>query len=120
FEPMTLAEIAKVAGKTGGTIAGHAEINAQGAGPGFGTHIADVEVDRETGAVKVVRYTVVQDVGKAVHPSYVEGQMQGGAAQGIGWALNEEYVYGADGLLQNPGFLDYRVPVASDLPRIDT
>jgi CO/xanthine dehydrogenase Mo-binding subunit len=120
FEPMSLAEIAKVAGKTGGTIAGHAEINAQGAGPGFGTHIADVEVDRETGAVKVVRYTVVQDVGKAVHPTYVEGQLQGGAAQGIGWALNEEYVYGADGLLQNPGFLDYRVPVASDLPRIDT
>ena len=120
FEPMSLAEIAKVAGKTGGTIAGHAEINAQGAGPGFGTHIADVEVDRETGAVRVVRYTVVQDVGKAVHPSYVEGQLQGGAAQGIGWALNEEYVYGADGLLQNPGFLDYRVPVASDLPRIAT
>ncbi len=120
FEPMALAEIARVAGKTGGTIAGHAEINAQGAGPGFGTHIADVEVDRETGAVKVVRYTVVQDVGKAVHPSYVEGQLQGGAAQGIGWALNEEYVYGADGLLQNPGFLDYRVPVASDLPRIAT
>lgn len=120
FEPMSLAEIAKVAGKTGGTIAGHAEINAQGAGPGFGAHIADVEVDRDTGAVRVVRYTVVQDVGKAVHPSYVEGQMQGGAAQGIGWALNEEYVYGADGLLQNPGFLDYRVPVASDLPRIAT
>ncbi len=120
FEPMSLADIAKVAGKTGGTIAGHAEINAQGAGPGFGVHIADVEVDPETGAVRVVRYTVVQDVGKAVHPSYVEGQMQGGAAQGIGWALNEEYVYGADGLLQNPGFLDYRVPVASDLPRIDT
>lgn len=120
FAPMSLAEIAKVAGKTGGTIAGHAEINAQGAGPGFGTHIADVEVDRATGAVRVVRYTVVQDVGKAVHPAYVEGQMQGGAAQGIGWALNEEYVYGADGLLQNPGFLDYRMPVASHLPRIAT
>ena len=120
FEPMTLAQIAKVAGKTGGSIAGHAEINAQGAGPGFGTHIADVEVDRETGAVKVLRYTVVQDVGKAIHPAYVEGQLQGGAAQGIGWALNEEYVYGPDGVLQNPGFLDYRVPVASDLPRIDT
>jgi CO/xanthine dehydrogenase Mo-binding subunit len=117
---MTLPEIAKMAGKTGGTIAGHAEINAQGAGPGFGAHIADVEVDRQTGAVKVVRYTVVQDVGKAIHPAYVEGQMQGGAAQGIGWALNEEYVYGEDGVLQNPGFLDYRIPVASDLPRIDT
>ena len=120
FAPMTLAEIARMAGKTGGPIAGHAEINAQGAGPGFGAHIVDVEVDRQTGAVKILRYTVVQDVGKAIHPAYVEGQMQGGAAQGIGWALNEEYVYGADGVLQNPGFLDYRVPVASDLPRIDT
>jgi CO/xanthine dehydrogenase Mo-binding subunit len=85
----------------------------------FGTHICDAEVDPETGAVKIVRYTVVQDAGKAVHPSYVEGQMQGGAVQGIGWALNEEYVYGADGRLQNPGFLDYRIPVASDVPMID-
>jgi CO/xanthine dehydrogenase Mo-binding subunit len=120
FAPMTLAEIARMCGKTGGTVAGHAEINAQGAGPGFGVHIADVEVDRHTGSVKILRYTVVQDVGKAIHPAYVEGQMQGGAAQGIGWALNEEYVYGDDGVLQNPGFLDYRIPVASDLPRIDT
>ncbi len=120
FAPMSLAEVARMAGKTGGTIAGHAEINAQGAGPGFGAHIVDVEVDRQTGAVRVLRYTVVQDVGKAIHPAYVEGQMQGGAVQGIGWALNEEYVYGDDGVLQNPGFLDYRIPVASDLPRIDT
>lgn len=120
FAPMTLAEIAKMAGKTGGTIAGHAEINAQGAGPGFGAHIVDVEVDRQTGSVKILRYTIIQDVGKAIHPAYVEGQFQGGVAQGIGWALNEEYVYGEDGILQNPGFLDYRIPVASDLPRIDT
>ncbi len=120
FAPMSLPEIARMAGKTGGTIAGHAEINAQGAGPGFGTHIVDVEVDKETGAVKILRYTVVQDVGKAIHPAYVEGQLQGGAVQGIGWALNEEYVYGEDGVLQNPGFLDYRIPVASDLPFIDT
>ncbi|MBI2316615.1 MAG: xanthine dehydrogenase family protein molybdopterin-binding subunit, partial [Betaproteobacteria bacterium] len=119
FAPMPLAEIAKVAGKTGGTIAGHAEINAQGAGPGFATQIVDVEVDRETGLVKVLRYTIAQDVGKAIHPAYVEGQLQGGVVQGIGWALNEEYVYGKDGRLQNPGFLDYRVPVASDVPFVD-
>ena len=80
----------------------------------------DVEVDRETGATKILRYTVIQDAGKAIHPSYVEGQYQGGAAQGIGWALNEEYVYGKDGRLQNAGFLDYRIPVCSDLPMIDT
>ena len=74
---------------------------------------------RETGKVTILRYTAVQDVGRAIHPSYVEGQIQGGATQGIGWALNEEYIYDAKGLLQNAGFLDYRVPVASDLPMID-
>ena len=120
FKPMTLQEIAREAGRTGGTISGHSEINAEGAGPGFGTHIADVEVDKETGSIKIVRYTIVQDVGKAIHPAYVEGQFEGGAVQGIGWALNEEYVYGADGVLQNPGFLDYRIPVASDVPFIDS
>jgi CO/xanthine dehydrogenase Mo-binding subunit len=82
--------------------------------------VVDVEVDRETGSVKIVRYTAIQDAGKAVHPSYVEGQMQGGAVQGIGWALNEEYLYDAKGQLENPGFLDYRIPVASDVPMIDT
>jgi CO/xanthine dehydrogenase Mo-binding subunit len=118
--PMSLAEIAGIAGKTGGPIAGYARINAHGAAPSFATHIADVEVDPETGKVTVVRYTAIQDAGRAIHPSYVEGQYQGGVAQGIGWALNEEYIYGEDGKLQNPGFLDYRVPVASDLPMIDT
>jgi len=120
FEPLSLADLAKVAANTGGPIAGHAEINAEGAGISFGTHIADVEVDRETGRVTVSRYTVIQDAGRAIHPGYVEGQYQGGAVQGIGWALNEEYIYGPDGRLQNPGFLDYRVPVASDVPMIDT
>ncbi|QIE44300.1 xanthine dehydrogenase family protein molybdopterin-binding subunit [Pseudohalocynthiibacter aestuariivivens] len=120
FDPMSIAEIAAIASETGGPIAGHHEVNAEGAGVSFGVHLADVEVDPETGATKVVRYTVFQDAGKAVHPDYVEGQMQGGSVQGIGWALNEEYIYGEDGKLQNDGFLDYRVPVASDLPMIDT
>jgi CO/xanthine dehydrogenase Mo-binding subunit len=118
--PMTLRDIAAIAGKTGGPIAGYARLNAQGAAPSFATHIADVEVDPDTGKVTVIRYTAIQDAGRAIHPSYVEGQFQGGVAQGIGWALNEEYIYGPDGRLQNPGFLDYRVPVASDLPMIDT
>src|SRR6202008_657204 len=61
----------------------------------------------------------VQDVGRAIHPSYVEGQIQGGVTQGVGWALNEEYVYDKQGRLDNPGFLDYRVPVASALPMIN-
>ena len=120
FDPLSLADLAKLANKTGGPIAGHAQINAQGAAPSFGTHLVDVEVDPETGHVEILRYTAVQDAGKAIHPSYVEGQFQGGAVQGIGWALNEEYVYGEDGRLQNTGFLDYRIPVASDVPMIDT
>ncbi len=120
FDPLSLEELAASAGKTGGPITGYASINAQGAGPGFGTHLVDVEVDKETGRVTVLRYTVAQDAGKAIHPSYVEGQYQGGAVQGIGWALNEEYIYGDDGLMQNPGFLDYRMPVASDVPMVDT
>ncbi|AZO48634.1 MAG: xanthine dehydrogenase family protein molybdopterin-binding subunit [Mesorhizobium sp.] len=117
---LSLKEIAADSGKTGGPIAGHSELVADGAGVSFATHICDIEVDPDTGATRVIRYTVVQDAGKAVHPTYVEGQYQGGAAQGIGWALNEEYIYGKDGRLQNPGFLDYRIPVCSDLPMIDT
>ncbi len=120
FDPLTLGDLAAQAGKLGGTVVGASSINARGAGPGFGTHICDVEVDKETGRVDVVRYTAIQDAGKAVHPSYVEGQMQGGVAQGVGWALNEEYIYNDDGQLENPGFLDYRVPVTSDMPMIDT
>jgi CO/xanthine dehydrogenase Mo-binding subunit len=114
-----LAEIALKSGRTGGPISAEVSINAQGAGPGFATHICDVEVDKETGQVKILRYTAVQDVGRAIHPSYVEGQIQGGVTQGIGWALNEEYIYDKNGRLDNPGFLDYRVPVASDLPMIE-
>ena len=120
FPPMTIKEIAAKIGRTGGPISGHHETTAGGVGESFGTHVVDVEVDPETGRTTILRYLVVQDAGRAIHPSYVEGQYQGGAAQGIGWALNEEYVYGEDGCLQNPIFLDYRVPVASDLPMIDT
>lgn len=118
-KPLSLAQIAGKAARTGGPLVGSAAINAGGAGPAFGVHICDVEVDPETGHVTVLRYVAAQDAGKAIHPSYVEGQIQGGVAQGVGWALNEEYIYGEDGRLQNSGFLDYRIPVASDLPMID-
>src|SRR4030088_3354139 len=120
FPPLTLADLAAKAPSMGGPIGAGVQLNTEGAEGGFGTHICDVEVDVELGIVRVIRYTAVQDVGRAIHPSYVEGQMQGGVAQGIGWALNEEYVYDKDGRLENPGFLDYRVPVASDMPMIDT
>ncbi len=118
--PLTLKGLAGQSARTGGPISAEVALNAQGAGPGFAVHAVDVEVDPDTGHVTVLRYTAAQDVGRAIHPSYVEGQMQGGAAQGIGWALNEEYVFDAEGRMENPGFLDYRVPVASDLPMIDT
>lgn len=120
FEPLPLAKITANMGATGGPISGHFEATPEGAGVSFATHIVDAKVDKDTGQTSVVRYTVIQDAGKAIHPTYVEGQYQGGAAQGIGWALNEEYIYGKDGRLQNSGFLDYRIPVASDLPMIDT
>ena len=116
---LTAKEICKGADRTGGQISGRGNINARGAGPSFAVHLCDVEVDKDTGKVDVIRYTAAQDAGKAIHPSYVEGQLQGGAVQGIGWALNEEYIYSKDGLLENAGFLDYRIPLASDLPMID-
>lgn len=120
FPPLSIAEIGAKMGSTGGPISGHHESVPGGVGASFGVHVVDVEVDPETGKTTVLRYLVAQDAGRAIHPAYVEGQYQGGAAQGIGWALNEEYIYGADGRLQNPVFLDYRIPVASDLPMIDT
>ncbi|MDA0334093.1 MAG: xanthine dehydrogenase family protein molybdopterin-binding subunit [bacterium] len=117
---LTFAEVAAQQGSTGGPIEGTGSISASGAGNAFGTHIVDVDVDPDTGKVEILRYTAVQDVGKAIHPSYVEGQIQGGAVQGIGWALMEGYFYNADGGMANPTFLDYRMPTALDLPMIET
>ncbi len=120
FEPLSISDITKKTTMSHGAICSRSEMNVTGAGPGFGTHLVDVEVDKETGRVDVRRYTVVQDAGKSIHPLQVEGQVQGGAVQGIGWGLNEEYVYNEKGCLDNPSFLDYRMPVASDVPMIDT
>jgi CO/xanthine dehydrogenase Mo-binding subunit len=116
----TFREVARRLNATGGPIVGRATTNERRNGPAFAAHIVDVEVDPDTGKVDVVRYTAVQDAGKAVHPSYVEGQMQGGAVQGIGWALNEGYYFNEDGQMMNSTFLDYRMPISLDLPMIDT
>jgi CO/xanthine dehydrogenase Mo-binding subunit len=89
-------------------------------GGSFSANIVDVKVDPETGKVDILRFTAIQDAGKAIHPSYVEGQMQGGSVQGIGWALNEEYFYNEEGQMVNSTFLDYRIPTALDLPMIET
>ena len=106
--------------RTGGPISSQVSVDPKGAGGAFSTQMADVEVDPETGKVTVLRFTALQDAGKAIHPSYVEGQMQGGVVQGIGWALNEEYFMSDQGSMVNSSFLDYRMPTSLDLPMIDT
>ena len=117
---MTFKELSEQLNSTGGPIVGRGAVNATGAGPTFAGCIADVAVDPETGKVDILRFTVVQDAGKAIHPGYVEGQMQGGVVQGIGWALNEEYYMSDDGHMANSSLLDYRMPTSLDLPMIDT
>ena len=117
---LTFAELADQLRRTGGPVTGVGNVDVQEFGAASGTHITDVEVDPETGKVRVLRYTVVQDVGRAIHPGHIEGQMHGGTAQGIGWALYEGYSYDARGQLENPTFLDYKIPTALDLPLIDT
>ena len=119
-ESMTVKELAPKLGMTGGPVQGSATAAPKRVGAGFGVHVVDIEVDPETGKVTILRYTAAQDVGTAIHPSYVEGQMQGGVVQGIGWALNEEYVRNEDGAMLNTGFLDYRVPTMLDAPNIET
>jgi len=115
----TFRELAAQGARTGGPIAGKASLVARGAGGAFATHIVDVEVDPGTGKTQILRYTAVQDVGTAIHPAYVEGQIQGGVVQGIGWALNEEFIYDEQGRMLNSSFLDYRMPTSLDVPPID-
>ena len=117
---LNFKELAGVIDQTGGPIVGRASVNPSGHGPSYAANVVDVEVDPETGKVTILRFTVFQDAGTAIHPSYVEGQMQGGSVQGIGWALNEEYSMGTDGQLLNSSLLDYRMPTSLDVPLIDT
>lgn len=119
FPPLSLKELAAKANEMGGPIGTQVQLNTTGADPGFATHCVDVEVDVDLGIVRVLRYTAAQDVGRALHPSYVEGQIQGGVVQGIGWALSEEYLYDKQGRVDNATFLDYRMPVCSDVPMIE-
>ena len=118
---LTFKELAaKIPQKNLPPVVGRASVAPEGSTNGFGTHICDVEVDPDTGKVTILRYTAVQDAGKAVHPSYVEGQMQGGVTQGIGWALNEEYWFDDQNRMRNASFLDYRMPTCLDVPMIET
>ena len=115
-----IQELAGKLGPTGGPVTSTASVNPSSAGAAYAAHICDLEVDLATGKTDVIRYTAVQDVGKAVHPQYAEGQIQGGVVQGIGWALNEEYFITDDGAMANRSFLDYRMPTSLDMPMIDT
>ena len=119
-EQISFRDLSARLGETGGPVIGRATMNPAGAGGAFATHVVDVAVDEDTGKVEILRYTATQDAGKAIHPSYVEGQIQGGVVQGIGWALNEEYIYNEEGAMTNASFLDYRMPTCLDLPMIDT
>jgi xanthine dehydrogenase molybdenum-binding subunit len=117
---LTFAELAAQLPRTGGAITAVGNVNVREVGGSFGAHIVDVEVDPETGKVTILRYTAVQDAGRAVHPAEVEGQMQGAVVQGIGWALYEGYAYDKEGELLNPNLLDYKLPTALDVPPIET
>jgi CO/xanthine dehydrogenase Mo-binding subunit len=117
---LTFKELAAKLNDIGGPVVGRGNLNPRGVGGSFTATLVDVEVDPETGKVQVLRCTAFQDAGKAVHPSYVEGQMQGGTVQGIGWAINEEYFMSDNGELLNSSLLDYRMMTSLDLPMIDT
>ena len=116
---LTFKQLAARQMGTGGPITASASATSTGVGPIIAGNIVDVEVDPETGKTDVLRFTAFMDSGTSVHPSYVEGQLQGGTVQGIGWALNEEYFYAEDGTMLNSSFLDYRMPTSLDVPMID-
>ena len=117
---VSFKDIASSLNATGGPVVGRGSVNPmRGVGGSYAANLVDIEVDPETGKVEILRFTAFQDVGTAVHPSYVEGQIQGGAVQGIGWALNEEYYMSDDGRMMNATLLDYRMPTSLDVPMID-
>ena len=117
---LTFKEMPSIFIRTGGPVSVTGNVMAPDPGGRVATSIVDVEVDPETGKVGVPRVTLVEDVGRAIHPSYVEGQMQGGVVQSIGYALNEEYYMNDAGVMENSGFLDYRMPTSLDVPMIET
>jgi CO/xanthine dehydrogenase Mo-binding subunit len=116
----TFRELAAKLDHTGGPVSASTTVTPEGVGFQVAAHLVDVAVDEDTGKISILRYTAFQDAGKAVHPDYVSGQMQGGAVQGLGWALNEEFWYDASGRLCNTSLLDYRMPTSLDVPMIET
>jgi len=117
---LTFTEMAHLLEKLGGPITVQSSVTPKSNGAQLTAHLVDIDVDTETGKIEIQRYTAFQDVGKAIHPDYVSGQMQGGVAQGVGWALSEAYQYDEAGHLLNTTLLDYRMPTSLDLPDIET
>jgi CO/xanthine dehydrogenase Mo-binding subunit len=115
---ITLPELMQ-ATLTDGAVVGRGVSTKLPLGVEIGAHVCDVEVDTDTGLVTVLRYTAFQDVGLALNPDAVEGQIEGSVVQGLGWALMEGFDYGPDGRLRNASLLDYRMPTALDVPPIE-
>ena len=104
---------------TGGPIVGKGSFARQASTPALAAQIAKVQVDPETGRTRVLKLVASQDVGFAINPMAVEGQIEGGTVQGYAWAMMEEMQYGENGNI-NPGFVDYRVPTSADLPTVES
>ncbi len=120
---ITVEEISDKALRFGGRyepIEGHGGSAQTRGAPSVAAHLAHVRVDEETGEIELLAHVIAQDVGRALNPALVEGQMRGGAAQGIGWALYEELVHDESGQLLTTSFLDYAIPLAEHVPDIDT
>lgn len=120
---ITVEEIAQKALRFGGRyepIEGHGGSAQTRGAPSVAAHLSHVRVDRETGEVELLRHVIAQDVGRALNPALVEGQMRGGATQGMGWALFEQLDHDDDGRLLTGSFLDYAIPTAERVPEIET
>jgi CO/xanthine dehydrogenase Mo-binding subunit len=119
---LTLAEVARRSVRGEEAIMGYGSnsetFSTVAIAPNAAAHVVDVEVDRGTGQVTLLRYTAFQDVGLCVNPDQVEGQMQGGATQGVGWALSELCAFDNTGVLRSANLLDYRLPTSLDVPGI--
>jgi CO/xanthine dehydrogenase Mo-binding subunit len=131
---ISIAELARISNVSGGGLIAHGTTNSPAPPfdpdrvkghplpvwntPTFHAHAVDLTVDEETGNITIHRYVVAQDVGYAVNPTYIEGQIEGGVSQGLGQALSEEIVY-RDGHVLNANLTDYKMPTAQDMPTIE-
>jgi carbon-monoxide dehydrogenase large subunit len=118
-DPASAIAVSEVARRTAADLEVEATFDGGEGGWSGGTHCAIVDVDAETGIVKVERYVAVEDCGALINPAVVEGQIRGGVAQGIGAVLLERSAYGEDGSFQSATFMDYLMPTACDVPRIE-